>query len=221
MHLLLVEDDAMLAEAVCDGVRQNGWQVDHAGDAAAARVALVDHSYSAVLLDLGLPGESGLSVLKTLRARFDATPVLILTARGQLSERIQGLDAGADDYLVKPFQFDELWARLRAVVRRSEGSVVPLLSFGEIQLDRAKRSVTRAGVRVILSAQEYRTLLALLQRPGHTVTRSHLEDVVYGSASTVESNTIAVFIHQLRRKLGEDVIRTVHGQGYMIGEALP
>jgi len=221
MHLLLVEDDAMLAEAVCDGVRQNGWQVDHAGDAAAARIALVDHSYSAVLLDLGLPGESGLSVLKTLRARFDATPVLILTARGQLSERIQGLDAGADDYLVKPFQFDELWARLRAVVRRSEGSVVPLLSFGEIQLDRAKRSVTRAGVRVILSAQEYRTLLALLQRPGHTVTRSHLEDVVYGSASTVESNTIAVFIHQLRRKLGEDVIRTVHGQGYMIGEALP
>lgn len=219
MHLLLVEDDAMLAEAVCDGVRQNGWHIDHAIDAAAARIALVDHSYSAVLLDLGLPGESGLSVLKAVRGRFDTTPVIILTARGQLSERILGLDAGADDYLVKPFQFDELWARLRAVVRRAEGTVVPLLSFGDIQLDRSKRAVTRAGVRVALSAQEYRTLLALLQRPGHTVTRDHLEDVVYGRSSTVESNTIAVFIHQLRRKLGEDVIRTVHGQGYMIGSA--
>ncbi len=219
MHLLLVEDDAMLAEAICDGVRQNGWRIDHAGDASAARIALVGHAYSAVLLDLGLPGESGLSVLKAMRGRFDAAPVIILTARGQLSERILGLDAGADDYLVKPFQFDELWARLRAVVRRSEGGVVPLLNFGEIQLDRANRTVTRAGVHVILSAQEYRTLLALLQRPGHTITRSHLEGVVYGSTSAVESNTIAVFIHQLRRKLGEHVIRTVHGHGYMIGEA--
>jgi two-component system OmpR family response regulator len=208
----------MLAEAVCDGASQNAWNIDHVGDAAAAKIALLDHAYSVVLLDLGLPGESGLSVLKTMRARYDVTPVLILTARGQLSERITGLDAGADDYLVKPFQFDELWARVRAVIRRSQGRVVPVLTCRDIQLDLSRRLVTRAGVRVSLSAHEYRTLLALLERPGHVVTRDHLEDVVYGAASAIESNTIAVFIHQLRRKLGDDIITTVHGHGYMISE---
>ncbi len=219
MHLLLVEDDTMLAEAICDGARQNSWTIDHVGNAASAKLALVDHTYAAVLLDIGLPGDSGLTVLKTLRARNDATPVLMLTARGQLSERILGLDAGADDYLVKPFQFDELLARARAVIRRSEGRVVPLLTFGDIKLDRGKRTVTRNDVRIALSAHEYRTLLALLERPGHVVTRDHLEDMVYGHASTVESNTIAVFVHQLRRKMGDDIITTVHGHGYMIGEA--
>jgi two-component system OmpR family response regulator len=209
VHLLLVEDDTMLAEAVCDAAHQIGWTVDHVGDAQSARLALADHVYEAVLLDLGL------------RGRYDVTPVLILTARGQLSERIQGLDAGADDYLVKPFQVDELWARLRAVMRRSQGKVVPVHTYGDISLDRSKRAVTRAGVRVALSAHEYRTLLALLERPGHVVTRDHLEDVVYGNTTAIESNTIAVFVHQLRRKLGEHLITTVHGQGYMIGEAQP
>ena len=221
MHLLLVEDDTMLAEAVCDAARQIAWTVDHVGDAHSARLALVDHVYEAVLLDLGLPGESGLTVLRALRGRYDVTPVLILTARGQLSERIQGLDAGADDYLVKPFQVDELWARVRAVMRRSQGKVVPVHTYGDISLDRSKRAVTRAGVRVALSAHEYRTLLALLERPGHVVTRDHLEDVVYGNTTAIESNTIAVFVHQLRRKLGEHLITTVHGQGYMIGGARP
>lgn len=206
----------MLAEAVCDGARQNGWQIDHAFDAASARLLQLDSQYSVMLLDLGLPRESGLSLLKTMRARYDVTPVLILTARGQLSERIAGLDAGADDYLLKPFQFDELWARVRAVIRRSQGRVVPLLTCGEVQLDLGKRVVTRAGQRVALSAHEYRTLLALLERPGHVVTRDYLHEVVYGSASAIESNTIAVFIHQLRRKLGDNIITTVHGQGYMI-----
>ncbi|KQP14536.1 response regulator transcription factor [Pseudorhodoferax sp. Leaf265] len=218
MHLLLVEDDPMLAEAILDGARQIAWAMDHVGDATAARLALVDHAYSAVLLDIGLPGDSGLTVLKALRGRYDPTPVLMLTARGQLSERIQGLDAGADDYLVKPFQFDELWARVRAVVRRSEGRVVPVFQHGSVRLDRSKRVVTRDGVGVPLSAHEYRTLLALLERPGHVLTRDHLQDVVYGTASTVESNTIAVFIHQLRRKLGDGFITTVHGRGYMVGE---
>lgn len=221
MHLLLVEDDAMLAEAICDGARQNAWSIDRCGDAESARTALVDHAYSAVLLDLGLPRDSGLSVLKALRGRYDATPVLILTARGGLSERIRGLDAGADDYLVKPFQFDELWARVRALIRRSQGRVVPFLHHGDIQLDRNRRVVTRAGQRVMLSAHEYRTLLALMERPGHIVTRAHMEEAVYGGLSTIESNTIAVFIHQLRRKLGDGVITTVHGLGYMIGEAQP
>jgi two-component system OmpR family response regulator len=218
MHLLLVEDDRMLAEAVCAGASQIGWRIDHVGDAAGARLALVDHNYSAVLLDVGLPGDSGLTVLRALRGRYDPTPVLMLTARGQLSERIQGLDAGADDYLVKPFQFDELWARVRAVIRRSEGRVVPVVTHGDVSIDRSKRVVTRGGTEVPLSAHEYRTLLALLARPGHVVTRNQLQDVVYGTSSTIESNTIAVFIHQLRRKLGDDVIRTVHGHGYVIGQ---
>jgi two-component system, OmpR family, response regulator len=219
VHLLLVEDDDMLAEAVCDAAHQNAWRIDRVSDAAGARLALVDHAYGAVLLDLGLPRESGLTVLKAMRARYDVTPVLILTARGQLSERILGLDAGADDYMIKPFQVDELWARVRAVVRRTQGRVVPVFKYRDIELDRSKRLVLRAGERVALSSHEYRTLLALLERPGHVVTRDHLEDVVYGHASTVESNTIAVFIHQLRRKLGDDLITTVHGHGYMFGEA--
>jgi two-component system OmpR family response regulator len=218
MKLLLVEDDQMLGETICDGARQSGWHVDHVSDASSARAALIDHAYTAVLLDIGLPGESGLSVLRSIRSRYDSTPVLILTARGQLSERIAGLDAGADDYLVKPFQFDELWARLRAVIRRSQGRVVPVFTYGDVQIDRSRRVVTKSGVDVTLSAQEYRTLLALVERPGHVVTRDHLHDIVYGTASNVESNTIAVFIHQLRRKLGDDLIRTVHGLGYVVGQ---
>jgi two-component system OmpR family response regulator len=218
MNLLLVEDDQMLGESICDGARQSGWHIDHVGDARSARTALLDHVYSAVLLDIGLPGDSGLSVLRAMRASYDATPVLILTARGQLSERIAGLDAGADDYLVKPFQFDELWARVRSVIRRSQGRVVPIFTYGDVRIDRSKRVVTRAGAEVTLSAHEYRTLLALVERPGYVVTRDHLHDVVYGTSSNVESNTIAVFIHQLRRKLGDELIRTVHGLGYVIGQ---
>ena len=153
-----------------------------------------------------------------MRQRYDATPVLIITARGQLSDRIKGLDNGADDYLIKPFELDELLARVRAVVRRSQGRVVRELSCGDVRVDPEKRVVTRGGERVALSALEYRTLLALIERPGRVVTRDHLEQVVYGNDGTIESNTIAVFVHQLRRKLGDDVIVTVHGQGYTIGE---
>jgi two-component system OmpR family response regulator len=218
MKLLLVEDDQMLGESICDGARQGGWHIDHVGDANLARSVLVDHTYAAVLLDIGLPGDSGLSVLRAMRGRYDPTPVLILTARGQLSERIVGLDAGADDYLVKPFQFDELWARVRSVIRRSQGRVVPVFTRGDIRIDRSKRVVTKANVEVVLSAHEYRTLLALVERPGHVITRDRLQGMVYGTASNVESNTIAVFIHQLRRKLGDDLIRTVHGLGYVIGQ---
>lgn len=218
MNLLLVEDDQMLSETICDGARQSGWNIEHVYDAQAARVALLDHTYAAVLLDIGLPGDSGFTVLRFMRGRYDATPVLILTARGQLSERISGLDAGADDYLVKPFQFDELWARVRSVIRRSQGRVVAVFTHGDVQIDRSRRVVTKANVEVVLSAHEYRTLLALVERPGHVVTRDHLHDIVYGTVSSVESNTIAVFIHQLRRKLGDDLIRTVHGLGYVVGQ---
>ena len=219
MNILLVEDDVMLGEAVRDGLRQNGFKVDWVGDAALAKTALVDHAYAAVLLDLGLPGSSGLSVLSVLRGRYDATPVLILTARDKLSDRIVGLDAGADDYIVKPFQPDELYARLRAVMRRSQGRVSPVLSYGGLVLNPARREVTRDGEPVALSAHEFRTLMLLMERQGRVVTREQLEEAVYGSSGTIESNTIAVYVHQLRRKLGDQVIATVHGYGYRIGGA--
>ncbi|MCD7099681.1 response regulator transcription factor [Stenotrophomonas sp. MMGLT7] len=217
MQLLLVEDDPMLAQAICDGIRQHSWRLDHVGSAGAAKTALVEHGYDAILLDIGLPGESGLAVIRFLRERYDATPVIVLTARGQLSDRIRGLDAGADDYLVKPFQFDELLARVRAVMRRSQGQVVPTLVQGEVELDPSSQTVTKAGERVALSAHEYRLLLALMERSGRVVPRAYLENAVYGGAADVGSNTITVFVHQLRRKLGEGVIVTVHGHGYTVG----
>lgn len=217
MNLLLVEDDEMLAEAVRAGLEQNGWHVDWVADAGAARTILVDHPYDAVLLDLGLPGGSGLSVLSNLRARYDATPVLIITARDKLTDRIGGLDAGADDYIVKPFQLDELFARLRAVIRRSQGRVSPVLTFNGIKLDPAQRRVTHRDESVALSVHEYRTLMLLMERQGRVVTREQIEEGVYGSSGTIESNTIAVYIHQLRRKLGEEAIVTVHGFGYRMG----
>ena len=219
MHILLVEDDAMLAQAVQSGLQQQGWTVDHVGDVTGARLALSDHGYAAVLLDLGLPQGSGLDVLRAMRGRYDATPVLIMTARDQLSDRIHGLDAGADDYLVKPFSLDELYARLRALLRRSQGRVSAVLEHGAVCVDPARRRVTFEGRDVPLSIHEYRTLLALMERRGRVVPRAQLEEAVYGGDGTIESNTIAVYIHQLRKKLGNDLVVTVHGFGYRIGDA--
>lgn len=219
VQVLLVEDDAMLGDALRTSLVESGMQVDWVRDAPEARLALVEHGYGAVLLDLGLPGGSGLAVLKYLRSRYDATPVLIITARDRLSERVQGLDAGADDYIVKPFQLDELQARLRAVVRRSRNAVVSVLRCRDVLLDPVRRVVTKAGLEVALSASEYRTLLALMERAGQTVSREQLEAAVYGGNGTIESNTVAVYIHQLRRKLGDDVVSTVHGLGYRIAGA--
>ncbi|MGS1077480.1 response regulator transcription factor [Pseudoxanthomonas beigongshangi] len=216
--ILLVEDDRMLGDAVAAALRQDGWEVARAEDAGAAKTALIDHAFAAVLLDLGLPRGSGLDVLNALRQRYDTTPVLIVTARDQLSDRVRGLDAGADDYIVKPFQTDELCARLRAVVRRSQGRVAPVLSYRDVVLDPAARLVTRGGQAVKLGVHEYRTLMALMERQGRVVARDALESLVYGGDGTIESNTIAVYIHQLRRKLGEDFITTVHGFGYRVGE---
>ena len=209
----------MLADAICDGVRQQSWTIDHVGTAAAARTALVEHHYTAVLLDIGLPGDSGLTVIRYMRGHYDPTPGIALTARGQLTDRIRGLDAGADDYLVKPFQFDELMARVRAIARRSQGRVVPLLTQGEVSVDPSSRKVTRNGKWVALSAHEYRLLLALMERAGRVVTKDQLEEGVYGGPSEGGSNMIAVYVHQLRRKLGDEAISTIYGQGYMIGQA--
>jgi two-component system OmpR family response regulator len=222
VRILLVEDDPMLGDALRAGLAEDGADVDWARTLPEAQLALVDHGYHAVLLDLGLPAGSGLTLLKTLRGRFDTTPVLIITARDRLSERIQGLDAGADDYLVKPFQLDELLARLRAVLRRSSNSVVSALRCRDVVLEPAGRIVKRGGQEVSLSAHEYHTLLALMQRMGHTVSRDQLEVAVYGSSGTIESNTVAVYIHQLRRKLGDGLIETQHGLGYrMVAGATP
>ncbi|PPJ43756.1 DNA-binding response regulator [Pseudoxanthomonas sp. KAs_5_3] len=217
-RLLLVEDDRMLGDALAAALAQDGWSIDRAEDAAAARLALVDHGYTAVLLDLGLPRGSGLDVLAALRQRYDTTPVLIITARDQLSDRVRGLDAGADDYIVKPFEAGELGARLRAVVRRTQGRVAPVLRHGDIVLDPADRSVRQGDRPVRLGVHEYRTLLALMERPGRVIARETLESLVYGGDGAIESNTIAVYIHQLRKKLGDGVIATVHGFGYRLGD---
>lgn len=217
-RLLLVEDDRMLGDALAAALAQDGWSIDRAEDAPAARLALVDHGYTAVLLDLGLPRGSGLDVLAALRQRYDTTPVLIITARDQLSDRVRGLDAGADDYIVKPFETGELGARLRAVVRRTQGRVAPVLRHGDIVLDPADRSVRQNDRPIKLGVHEYRTLLALMERPGRVIARETLESLVYGGDGAIESNTIAVYIHQLRKKLGDGVIATVHGFGYRLGE---
>ena len=217
-RLLLVEDDRMLGDALAAALAQDGWYIDRAEDAPAARLALVEHGYTAVLLDLGLPRGSGLDVLAALRQRYDTTPVLIITARDQLSDRVRGLDAGADDYIVKPFETGELGARLRAVVRRTQGRVAPVLRHGDIVLDPADRSVRQNDRPIKLGVHEYRTLLALMERPGRVIARETLESLVYGGDGAIESNTIAVYIHQLRKKLGDGVIATVHGFGYRLGE---
>jgi DNA-binding response OmpR family regulator len=170
-----------------------------------------------VLLDLGLPRRSGVDVLRTLRARGDATPVIVLTARDALADKVAGLDAGADDYLVKPFELDELLARLRAVTRRHGGRADTALQVADLRLDPATREVTRAGRPILLSAREFALLEALLERPGAIVSRAQLEDRLYGWGEELESNAISVYMHQLRKKLGADLLHTVRGLGYYAG----
>jgi two-component system, OmpR family, response regulator len=216
--ILLVEDDHMLSQALIAALCQEGWNVIHCKDAECTQAALVDHSFVAVLLDLGLPRGSGLDVLKAMRSNYDATPVLIITARDELSERVRGLDAGADDYIVKPFQRDELLARLRAVLRRSRGAVTPLLRWNDVEIDPGARVATRNGRRVDLSASEFRILLTLFESRGRVLTRDQLQGRLYGEDAEIGSNTIAVYVHQLRRKLGDGVVLTEHGFGYRAGD---
>ena len=216
--ILLVEDDHMLGQALTSALGQEGWRVVHCRDVATARAALVDHGFSAVLLDLGLPQGSGLNVLETMRGRYDATPVVIITARDQLSDRVRGLDAGADDYIVKPFQRDEMLARLRAVLRRSRGGVTPLLRWRDVEIDPGAGSVTRGGTRVSLSGSAFRILVALFEARGRVLSRDQLQDRLYGDESEIGSNTVAVYVHQLRRKLGDGIVLTEHGFGYRAGD---
>ncbi len=216
MRVLLVEDDPMIAEAVRTALLQDGHAADLVGDGMAATTALRTSRFDIVLLDLGLPRKDGLGVLREMRARHDATPVIILTARDDVPSRIAGLDSGADDYLVKPFDLDELAARMRSAMRRSTGRSSPVIEHGAIRLDPATHEVSLDGQPVNLSAREYAVLEALLQRPGMVLSRAALEDRLYGFGGTIESNAVEVYIHALRRKLGADTIRTQRGAGYFI-----
>jgi two-component system OmpR family response regulator len=216
MRILLVEDDPALGQAVRDFLVQEAHAVDWAERLGAARACLPG-DYGCVVLDLGLPDGDGLALLPVLRGQASPPPVLILTARDRLSDRIRGLDAGADDYLVKPFDLPELAARLRALARRASGRRAPTIEVGALRIDPALRAVTLAGSVVETSAQEYALLLALVERPGHVLSRKQLEDAIYALDQGAASNVIEVYVSRLRRKLGRDAIETVRGHGYRWG----
>ena len=216
MRVLLVEDDRMIAEAVRTALGQDGHVTDWMADGAAALTALSNSRFDIVLLDLGLPRKDGLTVLRQLRERGDVTPVIIITARDDVRSRVAGLDTGADDYLVKPFDLDELAARMRAAQRRSAGRGDPILEHGDISVNCATREVHKAGAAVPLSVKEFAVLEALLLRPGAVLSRAQLEDRLYGFGESVESNAVEVYVHSLRRKLGSDAIRTRRGAGYFV-----
>lgn len=216
MRVLLVEDDELLGSAVQAGLEQSGYTVDWLRDGGQAASALQDEEPDILVLDLGLPGKEGLTVLKELRARDSSLPVLILTARDTVEDRIAGLDVGADDYLVKPFDLGELSARLRAISRRRGGRASPLIQYGDMVFDPAARSVSVDGAEVNLSAKAMAILEALLERPGMPLSRERLEQILYGWGEGVESNAVEVHIHHLRKKLGKDRIRTIRGLGYMM-----
>ena len=219
MRILIVEDDRLLGEGILAGIKQAGFAADWVQDGAAGLAALQSEPFSAVVLDLGLPRLSGLDVLRQLRATHNPTPVLILTARDTPQDVIAGLDAGADDYMIKPFALDELTARVRALLRRRAGRGDPVLRHGPIAVDPATREVTLDGTPVNLSAREYALLLALLDRPGAVLSRGQLEERIYGWGEEVGSNAVEVHVHALRRKLGADRIRTVRGVGYALAQA--
>jgi two-component system response regulator QseB len=216
MRVLLVEDDSMIAQGLQTALRQEGHAVDWMRDGPSAAAALKGASFDLVLLDLGLPQRDGIDVLRELRRRGDATPVIIVTARDEVRDRVRGLDAGADDYIVKPFDLDEVSARMRSVVRRVAGRGDPCIEHRGIRLNPVSHTVEHDGEAVLLSAHEYAVLEALLQRPGAVLSRAQLEDRLYGWDAPVESNAIEVYIHALRRKLGSDSIRTLRGVGYFI-----
>lgn len=216
MRLLLIEDDKMIGESVRKGLRQDGFTVDWVQDGRAGETALNEGVHDLLLLDLGLPGKEGIEVLKTLRKKGNAIPVLILTARDALADRVGGLSAGADDYLIKPFDFEELAARIHAILRRKSGRTETLMRHGPITIDPASRHVTLNGNPVNLSAREFALLEALLDRPGAVLSVAQLEEKIYGWNEEVGSNAVEVHIHALRKKLGADLIRNVRGVGYVI-----
>lgn len=216
MRLLLVEDDTLLGDGVRAGLRQAGYTVDWCKEGRAAQRALESEAYALVVLDLGLPQLSGLDLLAWLRQKGESLPVLILTARDTVADRVKGLDSGADDYLIKPFDLEELTARIRALLRRHGGRAVPLISRDKLTLDPAAHVVTLDNQPVDLAPREFAILQALLENTGRVLSRERLEQILYGWGEEVESNAVEVHIHHLRRKLGATLIRTIRGVGYVI-----
>ncbi|MBN8464169.1 MAG: response regulator transcription factor [Dechloromonas sp.] len=216
MRILIVEDDPMIGASIRTGLRQDGYTADWARDGNSAELAVATNEYDAILLDLGLPGRSGLELLAQWRRKRNAVPILIITARDSVEDRIAGLDGGADDYLVKPFDLNELAARLRALLRRRSGRATPVIEHGPLQLDPATHEVRLNGNEIRLSGREFALLHALLQVPGVPLSRSQLEDRLYGWEEEIGSNAVEVHIHALRRKIGSELIRNVRGVGYMV-----
>lgn len=218
MRILLVEDDMLVGSGLQNGLRREGFAVDWAQNGDAASFALHATPYGLVLLDLGLPKQDGLTLLKRLRQRNDGTPVIITTARDAVADRVAGLDGGADDYLVKPFALEELLARIRLVTRRQGGSARTTLEVGDLQLDPACHRVSVGSEEVSVTAREFSLLHELMRDPNIVLTREQLEERLYGWNEEIESNAIPVHVHNLRRKLGAKAIRNVRGVGYQIGE---
>ena len=219
MRVLLVEDDPMIGSAVQAALKDASYAADWVKDGSAALTALTAQHYDLVLLDLGLPGRDGLDVLRTLRSRESALPVLVVTARDAVDDRVAGLDAGADDYILKPFEISELLARMRAVLRRQGGQANPILSSALLTLDPATHEASRQGQPTVrLSNREFALLHALMQRPGAILSRADLEDRIYGWGEEVESNAIEYLIHSLRKKLGSEAIRNIRGAGWMVSK---
>ncbi|OWY28091.1 response regulator [Herbaspirillum robiniae] len=216
MRILLVEDDPMVGEAVRKGLRQDGFAIDWVQDGKSADAALRNEDYAMLLLDLGLPQKDGLAVLRTMRERGNGIPVLITTARDAVADRVAGLDAGADDYLIKPFDLEELSARMRALLRRQSGRADSLVQVREVILNPATHEVTVAGKPVNLSAREFTLLHAFMDRPGVVLSRAQLEEKLYGWDDSIESNAVEVHIHALRKKVGSDFIKNVRGVGYLV-----
>jgi two-component system OmpR family response regulator len=216
MRILLVEDDRMIGESVLAALRSEGYDADWVADGESAEAAAASVAYDLLVLDLGLPGQDGLALLRGLRARRQTLPVIITTARDGVSQRIAGLDAGADDYLLKPFDLDELLARIRAQLRRAAGTLEELFQHGAVTLNRSTREALVDGRPVQLTAREWAVLDALLARPGVILSRPQLEGKLYGWQENLASNAVEVFIHGLRRKLGPDLIQNVRGVGYLI-----
>ena len=216
MRILLVEDDDLLGDATKAGLTNDGYNVEWLKDGIQAESALKSSEFDGIVLDLGLPGKDGLAVLKSMRSRGDATPVLILTARDLVDDKIKGLDAGADDYLIKPFDLDELFARLRALIRRSLGRANPVIKIGSISLNPASHEVLFDNAVVDLSQREFSLLQLLIESSGHALSRDYLEEHIYGWNKDIESNALEVHIHHLRKKLGNSFIQTIRGVGYII-----
>lgn len=216
MRILLIEDDPLLGDGLTVGLRQSGFAVDWLRDGESADAALQSEHFDLLVLDLGLPKLSGMEVLQRARKRGNTLPILVLTARDATGDKIAGLDAGADDYLVKPIDLDELSARIRALLRRSAGRAAPMLTSGPLSLDPASRCVTLNGQALDIAGREFALLQTLLENAGRVLTRSQIEQSLYGWRDEPDSNALEVHIHHLRKKLGSDRIRTLRGVGYMI-----